>query len=56
MPLISTPIRRYWPAWWPGQGKLGRITTVEASDVSGWIRSIVPVNSRVDHNGFISAM
>ncbi len=54
-PLTSMPMRRYWPAWCPGQSKFGFTTIVRASSVSSRTRMTTPVSSRVDHRGLISA-
>ena len=55
MPLISIPIRRYWPDLCAGQSKSGLMTIVVASSVSWRTRMTRPVSSRVDQRGLISA-
>ena len=55
MPLISSPIRRYWPGMCAGQSKSGLMTMVAASSVSRRTRTTVPVSSRVDQRGLMRA-
>jgi len=51
LPRISTPIRTHCPGRWGRHPRLGRITRVAASAVSGITASIRPRGSSSDHSG-----
>ena len=52
---MSTPIRKNWPGWWPGQRYPGLIEIVAASGVSRLTCLTRPRSSRVDHKGLTSS-